>query len=215
MIAETAAFLFLSVITWRITRSSYNQLAHFLNAGLDNEAITHESQLERLLAAAARYYEEAKWPAAEKAYLKVLKLDHKNLIAYRRLGMVYSHLKNYADAQECFEIVIKATPQAADWQNYATVLFHIKRYEASADAMQRALDMEPTLSRYLALARLYELMDRHAQQFEALAAAHEASPQDSSVMLLLARWYEKYGTEAQADRWRQRAVHTKTTASAS
>lgn len=210
MIAETATFLILSLITWRITRSSYNQLAHFLNAGLDNEAITHESQLERLLVAAARYYDEGKWPAAEKAYLKVLKLDHKNLTAYRRLGMVYSHLKNYPDAQECFEIVIKATPQAADWQNYATVLFHAKQYPVAADAMQRALDMEPTLSRFLALARLYELMNQPTQQFEALAAAHEVSPADSSVMLLLARWHEQHGNEAHATRWRERAVHSKT-----
>lgn len=215
MIFETIAFLGCSFITWRLTRSSYNQFAHFLNAGLDNEAITHESQLERLLTAAARYYDEAKWLAAEKAYFKVLKFDHKNLTAYRRLGMVYSHLKNYPDARECFEFVIKAGPNASDWQNYATVLFHQKQYKEAADAMQRALEFEPTLSRFLALARLYELMDSHAQQFEALAAAHEMNPDDTSVMLLIARWHEKYGSETQANRWKTRAVHAKTSAPAS
>ncbi len=210
MIWEVAAFLVCAFVTWRLTRSSYNQFAHWLNAGLDNEAITHESQLERLLTAAGRYYDEAKWVAAEKAYFKVLKFDHKNLTAYRRLGMVYSHLKNYADARECFEFVIKAAPQAGDWQNYATILFHQKEYPASAEAMQRSLELEPTLARFLALARLCELTDAHMQQFEALAAAHELQPDDSSVMLLLARWHDRYGTPDQAKHWRQRAVSHKT-----
>ena len=76
---ELVAFILMAVLTWYIIRSSYNQLAHYLNAGLDNEAITHDSQLKRLIASAGRYYDERKWMAAEKAYLKVLKLDHKSL----------------------------------------------------------------------------------------------------------------------------------------
>lgn len=46
---ELIAFMLVAFVTWRIIRSNYNQLAHYLNAGMDNEAITHESQLERLL----------------------------------------------------------------------------------------------------------------------------------------------------------------------
>ncbi|MBP9827161.1 tetratricopeptide repeat protein [Candidatus Saccharibacteria bacterium] len=205
MIYSFLAFGIVAFITWRITRSSYNVFAHFLNAGLDNEAVTHESQLNRYLASAERYYDERKWLAAEKAYLKVLKLDHKNLTAYRRLGLVYSHLKNYADATECYELVVKRRPTAADWQNYATILFYQKKYHEAADALDRSIEMEPTLARFIALARVWRSLQEHLKQFEALAAAHEFEPDNKAVMQLLAKYHEERGDTAQAKRWQDRA----------
>ena len=185
---EIVAFGVVAFITWRIIRSSYNQLAHYLNAGMDNEAITHESQLERLLAAAARYYDERKWVAAEKAYLKVLKLDHKNILAYRRLGMVYSHLHNFEDAAECFELVAKAQNTASDWQNLATVLYRQKHYEEAITAMEKANGMEASVSRLLALVKLYEVTERTEKAREALQAAHQLDPESAAVKKQTARF---------------------------
>lgn len=178
---ELVAFSLLALLTWRIIRSSYNQFAHYLNAGMDNEAITHESQLERLLAAAGRYYDERKWVAAEKAYLKVLKLDHKNMQAYRRLGMVYSHLHNYEEAAECFELVVKANNTAPDWQNLATVLYHEKRYEQAIAAMERANNLSVSTSRLLALARLYDVTGQPDRVKEVLKQAHKLDPDSVAV----------------------------------
>ncbi len=202
MMMESLVFVVLAIVSWRLTKSSYNQLAHFLNAGSDNEAITHESQLQRLIDAAGRYYDERKWLAAEKAYLKVLKLDHKNLTTYRRLGMVYSYLKNYADAAECFELVLKRSPSAADWQNYATVQYHQRRYVAAADALEHALHMENTLARYIALARTWEAAGERTKQLDALLAAQAFAPQDPVVMAQLAQYFEKLNQPGEAKHWR-------------
>lgn len=185
---EIVAFILVALLTWRIIRSSYNQLAHYLNAGMDNEAITHESQLERLLSAAARYYDERKWVAAEKAYLKVLKLDHKNIQAYRRLGMVYSHLNNFEDAAECFELVAKVQNTASDWQNLATVLYREKHYDEAITAMEKANGMEASVSRLLALARLYEATGQNGKVEEALRAAHQLDPDSTAVKKQAARF---------------------------
>src|SRR6266571_4788203 len=64
-------------------------------------------QLTRLVEYANRLYSERKWLAAEKAYLNVLKHDHKNITAYSHLGIIYSAQKNLADAIECFEIAAR------------------------------------------------------------------------------------------------------------
>lgn len=178
---ELVVFIALALLTWRIIRSSYNQLAHYLNAGQDNEAITHESQLKRLLVAAGRYYDERKWVAAEKAYLKVLKLDHKNIQAYRRLGMVYSHLHSYEDAAECFEFVVKANGSASDWQNFATVLYHIKYYDQAIAAMEKANDLDTSITRLLALAKLYEVTNQTEQVGLVIQKAQALNPDSPAV----------------------------------
>lgn len=185
---ELIAFMLVAFVTWRIIRSNYNQFAHYLNAGMDNEAITHESQLERLLSAAGRYYDERKWVAAEKAYLKVLKLDHKNILAYRRLGMVYSHLQNYEDAAECFEMVAKSQNTASDWQNLATVLYREKGYEEAIVAMEKANGLEASVSRLLALVRLYEATGRNDKIAGALDEARRLDPDSSAVKKQAARF---------------------------
>lgn len=181
MMYELIVFVVLAFVTWRITRSSYNQFAHYLNAGLDNEAVTHESQLERLIAAAGRYYDERKWLAAEKAYVKVLKLDHKNTTAYRRLGMVYSQLKNYSDAAECFQIAMKGGGSAADWQNLATVQYHLGAHVDVESSLKKAIEIEPSVSRYLALAKVQGILGKDAERKLTLDAAQKFDPESPAI----------------------------------
>lgn len=204
MIWVIGIFLLLAFITWRQTRSNYNRLAHWLNIGSNNAEVTQESALGQLLVKANRYFMERKWPAAEKAYLKVLKLDHKNMTAFRRLGLVYSYMRNFEDAAECCEYVIKHDPTATDLQNYATVFYHLERFDEAITTMQRALELEPTLTRYVGLARMYAALNRDEKQLEALLAAHEVSRDDQMAISLIVQWYQKHGEHEQAGAWKRR-----------
>ena len=204
MIWPILLFLALAFITWRQTRSSYNRLGHWLNVGSNNAEITQESALGQLLTTANRYFLERKWPAAEKAYLKVLKLDHKNLTAFRRLGLVYSYLREFEDAVECCEYVIKHDPTAVDLQNYATVQYHLKQYDEAIITMQRSLELEPSLTRYVGLARMYAALGRDEKQLEALLAAHEVSRDDQIAISLIVQWYQKHGQVEQVGAWKHR-----------
>ena len=151
MIWATLVFVGLAIITWRIAHTSFNGLAHWLNAGSDNTEVTQESEIGKLIATADRYFAERKWLAAEKAYLKVLKADHKNMAAFRRLGMTYSYLHNYIDAADCIEFVIKHDPTAVDFQNLATVLHHQDKLSPAIEAMRRSLETGRRLVRFGAL----------------------------------------------------------------
>src|SRR5438045_706684 len=88
----------------------------------------NSAQLAQITTYADRLFGERKWLAAEKAYLSVLKLDHKNVTAYSHLGIIYSTQKNLADAIECFEIAARLRPSGATHQNLALAYYENRNY---------------------------------------------------------------------------------------
>ncbi|QQR52016.1 tetratricopeptide repeat protein [bacterium] len=111
------------------------------------------TQLSHLSDFADRLYAERKWLAAEKAYLNVLKVDHKNITAYTHLGVIYSTQKNMADAIECFQMAARIRPSGSTFQNLALVFHDNRNYMKAIAAFEKAISFEPTAARYLGLAK--------------------------------------------------------------
>ena len=95
---------------------------------LDAATQTDESRLNRAIEIADKYYQTRDLMTAEKAYLRVLKIDHRNYIAYYRLGLIYSYLNNNSDALECFEIASQIRPTATVLHNFGMTLFKYRNY---------------------------------------------------------------------------------------
>jgi tetratricopeptide (TPR) repeat protein len=108
-------------------------------------------------------------------------LDHKDIQAYRRLGMIYSHLHNYEDAAECLEMVAKSQKNAVDLHNLATVQFHNKRYYLAIDALSKAIEIEPSVSRLLALAKLFEISNRSGEIPALIERARQIDPDSAAL----------------------------------
>lgn len=134
-------------------------------------------RLASLIDYADRLYSEKKWLAAEKAYLGVLKLDHKNITAYTHLGIIYSAQKNFADAIECFQIAVRLKPGATTHQNLGLAYYENRNYMKAIAAFDKAIMFEASPARYLALARAYQKVRDTAHALTALerAAALELS----------------------------------------
>ena len=130
-------------------------------------------RLKQLTDYADRLYAERKWLAAEKAYLSVLKLDHRNVTAYSRLGVIYSTQKNYADAIECFQIAARLKPSGTTMQNLALAFYDNRNYMKSVAAYEKSIMFEPTVLRYLGLAKAYRHLANTASALEALDKADE------------------------------------------
>jgi tetratricopeptide (TPR) repeat protein len=154
-------------------------------------------QLTQLADYADRLYAEKKWLAAEKAYLNVLKADHKNVTAYSHLGIIYSTQKNLADAIECFEIAARLKPGGSTYQNLGLGYFENRNYMKAIAAFEKALMFEPTAQRHIALARAYKKISK---TIPALAALERAAELDSSpkVLQLLADAYAEAGRKDDA-----------------
>ncbi len=156
-------------------------------------------QVARLAEYADRLFAEKKWLAAEKAYLNVLKADHKNVTAYSHLGIIYSTQKNLPDALECFQIAVRLRPGASTYQNLGLAYYENRNYMKAIAAFEKAIMFEPAASRYLALARAHRKMGQLPQLTTALERAAKLDPAKKTLQLL-AEAYDEAGrpTEAQA-----------------
>jgi tetratricopeptide (TPR) repeat protein len=164
------------------------------------------AQLAQLSSYADRLYGERKWLAAEKAYLSVLKLDHKNVTAYVHLGIIYSTQKNMPDAIECFGIAVRLRPSGSTYQNLALAFYDNRNYIKSIAAYEKALMFEPTAQRYVGLGKtqlkLHNLpaattafenavsIDPSKRVLQRLAEAYELSDRKTDAIATYRRIYE-------------------------
>jgi tetratricopeptide (TPR) repeat protein len=149
-------------------------------------------QLARLVDYASRLFGERKWLAAEKAYLNVLKLDHKNVIAYSHLGIIYSTQKNLPDAVECFQIAARLQPSGTTYQNLGLAYYENRNYVKSIAAFDKALMFEPTAQRYVGLSKAHHKLKNAAGSLAALEKAAALEP-TKRILQLLADAYEAAG----------------------
>lgn len=133
-------------------------------------------QLVQLTSYANRLYVEKKWLGAEKAYLKILKLDHKNVGAYSHLGIIYSTQRNLADAIECFEIAARLRPSAVTFQNLALAYLDNRNYVKSAATFEKSIMFEATSSRYIGLSKAKKALHDTNGTIRALELAVELDP---------------------------------------
>lgn len=154
-------------------------------------------QLAQLAVYADRLYAEKKWLAAEKAYLKVLKLDHKNITAYSHLGIIYSAQHNYADAIECFEIAARLRPSGVTQQNLGLAYYENRNYIKSINAFEKAIVFEATATRYIGISKAYKKISNTTQMLAALEKAGELEG-SKRVLMLLADAYGQLGRRDEA-----------------
>ncbi len=132
---------------------------------------------------------------AEKALLRILKLDQKNAAAYNRLGILYTKERNFKEAVECFEIAQSLEPTANNLHNVGLIYYNTKEYNKSILAFEQALEIDNSLaSRYIAYAKALEKTHQLDKSIEALekAISIEENPQ---TLKMLALAYHKKGND--------------------
>lgn len=189
MIFEFIIFLVVCCVVVSAIITKRSRLVEYLVNNMSNNMPSQDEALDTLLEVAGRYYAEKNYLAAEKAYLKVLRVDHKNSLAYSRLGFVYSGLGKNEDAIECFKIVADTYPNAASYHNLAMMYFKTRDFPRSATALEKSLSMEMHVKRLVSLARIYRIMNKFDTQLAALKKAHQLEPNNVEIMQLLAEAY--------------------------
>ncbi|MEO7617521.1 MAG: tetratricopeptide repeat protein [Candidatus Saccharibacteria bacterium] len=154
-------------------------------------------KLSQITQYADRLYAEKKWVAAEKAYLEALKLDHRNIVAYSHLGIIYSTQKQYADAIECFQIAAQIKPSAMTFQNLGLVYYENRNFIKSIAAMEKAIMFEPSANRYVAVSKASRKLADQSRVVEALEKAAELDP-TMRILELLADAYIDAGKKDEA-----------------
>lgn len=142
------------------------------------------AKLTSLLDYANRLYGEKKYITAEKAYLEALKIDHKNVQAYKRLGLIYSVQRNYEDAIECFQIAAQLAPNAQNYHNLGIVYLENQNLVKAVAALEKGIMFEPTVQIYQALAKAHHRLADPAKMIVALERAAEIAPEKQNLQAL-------------------------------
>lgn len=133
---------------------------------------------------ASRLYDEKKFLMAERTYLEILKIDHKNVQAYNRLGMIAAALKKREDAIESFQMVAQLSPSGQSYHNLGLAYYENKNYIKAIAAFEKALMFEPTAARYVALAKAYQRILNKGKMLNALEKACEIEPSKQNFVVL-------------------------------
>jgi tetratricopeptide (TPR) repeat protein len=186
----------------------YRQLRSLEASGAAMAAVTlaphrNSARLAQMTTYADRLFAEKKWLAAEKAYLAVLKVDHKNVTAYSHLGIIYSTQKNMPDAIECFEIAARLHPSGTTLQNLGLAFFDNHNYIKSIAAFEKAIMFEPTAQRYVGLSRAHRKLSNLPASVDALEKAAALDP-TARILETLAEAYEEAGLKDKAIATRRR-----------
>ncbi len=191
-----------AIAFWQISRTTS---APVLAAPLAPSA--KSAQVTQLSVHANSLYAEKKWLAAEKAYLNVLKLDHKNIGAYGHLGIIYSKQKNTQDAIECFEIAARLHPAGTTFHNLGLAYHENKNFVKAAAAFDKAIMFEPTASRYIGLSKARKQLADPNGTIRALEHAARLEPTERILLLLEQAYVDgKRRDEARVDTDRIKAM---------
>lgn len=172
---------------WLVLRYQLGLLSHSAPVVLAPKRVN--PQLSQLTTYADRLYTEKRWRDAEKAYLGVLKLDHKNVTAYVHLGIIYSTQKNMPDAIECFEIAVRLRPSGSTQQNLALAFYDNKNYIKSIAAYEKAIMFEPHAQRFVGLGKAHLKLSNVTAAIAAFERAADLGP-DKRILQRLAEAYE-------------------------
>lgn len=155
-------------------------------------------QLTSALTYADRLYGDKNYIAAERGYVAVLKLDHKNLHSYNRLGMIYTAQKNFPDAIECFEVTTRLRPGATSYFNLGLAFYENGNYIKANSAIRKSIMFEPSTQRYIGLAKVCDKIADNKSMIEALESAVELES-NRQTLTLLRDAYSQIGKTVKVD----------------
>lgn len=140
-----------------------------------------------------------KYTSAEKVYLQILKIDHKHVSTYSRLGTLYSAQKKYGDAIECFQVATQLSPSGSTFYNLGVAYYENKNPMKAIAALEKSIMFEPSLQRYVALAKTFGKLGDSERMIGTLEQAVQFEP-NSKVYWLLADAYAAGGQPEQQER---------------
>ena len=109
-----------------------------------------ENKIKTLFFEVDQFLKEGKFDEAEKKNIEIIALDHKNILAYKKLGAVYLGQRNYENARETFSHVLKLNPDDVETLvDLGDLYRQLGENEKALSIFKRLVDLEPTNPKHL------------------------------------------------------------------
>ncbi len=175
---ELLAILIAMVVAFISTRSYSLEQVKDVVSPKETQTIT------RLWEYTSAALKKQRWDSAERALLKILKYDHKNVSAYNQLGMIYVRTQQLDNAIACFDIASSLAPSVSSLYNLGLVQYQSGNYEAASRSLERVVDLEPTTKRRLVFAKILQKQGKQKRVIDVLEALIKDNPSERNLRYL-------------------------------
>jgi tetratricopeptide (TPR) repeat protein len=137
----------------------------------------------------------------EDLYLAAIKKNPNDREAYEALGRLYLQNKNYGDAVQTYEYLIKLDPtRDIYYSNLGLSHYSLKEFQKAREAYEKALSINNKIpTRWVNLALCFEALDDYTKAVKAISNSLELDKLNTHYMSLLADAYVKLENNVRAE----------------
>lgn len=173
--------LILVIVAFVLLYRSMNKLQAANTKAVQNAKPEPEpSQLEK----AERLYAEKNYTEAESLYVEALKHQHKNVLIYQRLAVIYRALGKTTDMVDCLEIITQLSPTSEHYHQLGVVLYENRNYIKAISAFQKSLMIDASARGYVALGRSFQKISNIGKAVKAYERAADLEVNRHTLMAL-------------------------------
>ncbi|HEX9502746.1 MAG TPA: tetratricopeptide repeat protein [Patescibacteria group bacterium] len=137
----------------------------------------------------------------EDLYLAAIKKNPHDREAYEALGRLYLQNKNYADAVQTYEYLVKLDPtRDIYYSNLGMSHYSLKEYQKAKEAYEKALSINSKIpTRWVNLGLCFEALEDYTKAVKALSSAVQLDKLNVNYLSLLADAYVKLENYVRAE----------------
>ena len=164
-----------------LVKRSYKKLSEIKDDYKSEEHISTDDlkeKMEQLFVEAEEFKKSNDLPAAEKKYIEIIGMDSKNIDAFKNLAQVYFELKNYEEAKQIFEHILKLKDDDAEaYGGLAEIAKEKGDLNEAKDEYLKSLNINSQRSQtYFDLALVYNAMDNAKEAMLNIKKALDIEP---------------------------------------
>lgn len=139
---------------------------------------------QSLVAQADEVFEKGDLTFAERKYIEAIRLDPRNIEAYRGLGKVYMDMEKYKEAEETFKFITKLNPRDDRIFNRLGIIEEqLGNYEEAAEYFKKAIEINGSFAiRFYDLGILYARLNKPAAALKAFLKAVKIEPNNPKYL---------------------------------
>ncbi len=146
--------------------------------GQGKENVSNENKIEQLFAQAEDFRKRDDLGSAEKKYIEIIGFDSKNIKAFKELGRVYFEKKEYEEAKQTFEHILKLKEDDEDiYNNLAQIAKEKGDLNGAKDEYIKSINInKQNAQTYFSLALVYQAMGKWSDTVKNLKKALKIEP---------------------------------------
>ena len=133
---------------------------------------------------AEKLYAEKNYTEAESLYVEALKHQHKNVLIYQRLAVIYRALGKTNDMVDCLQIITQLSPTSEHYHQLGVVLYENRNYIKAISAFQKSLMIDASARGYVALGRSFQKISNVGKAVKAYERAADLEVNRHTLMAL-------------------------------